>query len=206
MKLNSKRIGVGLITALAVLALSVAAAPAAEFHSEAVHTILKGNQVGEAVFTVNAGTVKCKEASTEDTGEHATEKVVTGGNATISGCTAFGFINATVDLNGCEIEASASTNEVNIVNCVSPGVFTAFNCWITISNQAGLKSVTYTNTGSGSGRYLIGHSNITAIKYTQDSKSFPGCTTGTFTNGVLTGEGILKGFNTAKEPVGIWKE
>jgi len=47
---------------------------------------------------------------------------------------------------------------------------------------------------------------VSGIKYTQDSKSFPGCTNGTFTNGTFVGEGLARGQNTTGEQVGIWKE
>jgi hypothetical protein len=200
-----KAIGAAVIAALAAIAMSTSA-PAAEFHSESAHTIFKGWQLGEAVLTVNAGTLTCKEISTEYTGEATTTTFQLSGTTAFKECTAFGFVNATADLNGCEIKANADTNTVDVVGCVSPAAFTAFNCWVTIENQTGLSSTNYTNIGTGKGRYLIGHANLSGITYTQHSKFFPGCTGGTFSNGTLVGEGALKGFDTEGKEVGIWKE
>jgi hypothetical protein len=197
-----------IVVFLVVIAAAIlpAAALGAEFHSEVSHTTYSGTQIGETVLTVNAGTLTCAEVTTSSTATAATSTTLNSGTATFNECRAFGFVSATADLNGCEFEASADTNQVNIVNCVSPAVFTAFNCWVTLGNQSGLGSTTYTNAGTGTGRYLIGHANLSGVKYTQDSKSFPGCTNGTFENGTLVGEGTLKGANTLGEQVGIWKE
>jgi hypothetical protein len=198
------------LSAMALLVLAAMSLPhvagAVEFHSEAGHALYAGTQIGETVLTVNAGTLRCAELTTSSTTTEATNTTLRSGTATFSECKAFGFVSATADLNGCEFEANADTNKVNVVNCVTPAAFTAFNCWVTINNQTGLGSTEYTNAGSGSGRYLIGHANLTGLKYTQHSKSFPGCTSGTFEDGTLVGEGTLKAKNTLGEQVGIWKE
>jgi len=192
---------------LVVVGMSLpAGAAAVSFHSEASHTAYSGTQISETVLTVNAGTLRCAGLTTSSTTTEATNTTLKSGTATFSECKAFGFVGATADLNGCEFEANADTNKVSVVNCVTPAAFTAFNCWVTIDNQSGLGSTEYTNAGTGTGRYLIGHANLSGIKYTQDSKSFPGCTNGTFENGTLVGEGTLKGWNTLGEQVGIWKE
>jgi hypothetical protein len=46
--------------------------------------------------------------------------------------------------------------------------------------------------------------NLSGIKYTQESKSFPGCANGTFTNGTHKGSATVVGTNTTGEAVGIW--
>jgi hypothetical protein len=205
MKVKLKRTGITFVAVIAALSMSAAAAQAAEFHSEASHTIVNGTQIGEAVLTVNAGTVKCKQFTTSATQSSATVTTIAN-TGSFSECSAFGFINTTIDVNGCQLEANANTGEVNVVSCPTPLTITAFNCWITIGEQTGLKTVTYSNEGSGKTRSIRVKTNVSGIKYTQDSKSFPGCTNGTFTNGTFVGEGQAKGQNTTGEQVGIWKE
>jgi hypothetical protein len=199
-----KALGLTVVALMAAMALSVSAASAAEFHSEVAHTSLSGSQIGTDVFTVNAGTVKCTEATYTGTQSAETAKTVKV-LPKYSGCTAFSFVNTTIDVNGCEYEFSGENTDVNIVNCATPITVTAFNCWVTVGAQSGLKSVTYTNEGSGTSRDVKVKVAITGIKYTQHSKSFPGCSSGTFTNGSYTGEATVKGANTAGEQVGIWR-
>src|SRR5690242_11310177 len=59
-----KALGLALFAVLALGAFSASAAMAGDFHSEtSTDTVIKGSQVGTDVFTVNAGTVKCNEAT-----------------------------------------------------------------------------------------------------------------------------------------------
>jgi hypothetical protein len=67
-----------------------------------------------------------------------------------------------------------------------------------------LAGITWHNTGSGSGRFVDFAINIKGIKYTQHSKSFPGCANGTFTNGTYVGGGHVKGTNSLGSQVGVW--
>src|SRR3982751_6135024 len=113
---------VAVVLVMATMALPTAAS-ATEFHSEASHTLYVGSQIGEVVLPVNAGTLRCAEVNTSVTGTSATNTTLKSGTATFTECKAFGFVNATADLNGCEFEANADTNEVNVVNCVTAAAF-----------------------------------------------------------------------------------
>jgi hypothetical protein len=192
------------VVAFVVALLAVTAAPAsASFHSETAHTVWSGTQVAEDVVTFNAGTWKCKEKSFSGTTSAATSSTL---NLTpsVSECTAFGFVNAAHDINGCEFQY----HDTKTMSLVCPEgkslVITAFNCWITLSPQSGLTGVTYTNVGSGKSRDITISQSTSGIKYTQTSKSFPGCTNGTFSNGTIAGEYTLRGFNTESSQVGVW--
>jgi hypothetical protein len=200
-----KALGLALFAVLAMSALSASAASAGEFHSEAAHTILSGSQLGEDIFTVTAGTVKCKEATYSGTQSSATATTVTV-KPTYTECTAFTFVNTTIDTNGCEYEFSGDDNKVNIVNCTSALTVTAFNCYVTVGNQKGLESVTYTNEGKTTSRDVKVKVGINNVTYTQESKSFPGCSNGTMNNGSYTGEATVRGFNTENVQVGVWRE
>jgi hypothetical protein len=200
--LKALAVAIGAVIALAAFSGSVWAA---EFHSEVAHTQISGSQVGTDVFTVNAGTVKCTEAKysgTQTSGVTSSEIKVT---PSYSGCTAFGFVNATVDVNGCPKLFTANLNPILHLICFeNPITVTAFNCWVKISSQTIGLGITYTNEGAGATRDIKVSENISGITYTQESKSFPGCTNGTFTNGTYTGAATYKGANTAGTQVGIW--
>jgi hypothetical protein len=185
--------------------MAFAAAPASAeplFHSEAEHTLGSGSQVGEMTFTVNAGTVKCKKVTGTGTMTAKTTTEVSS-TPTFSECTAFGFVNATIDTNGCSNLITADI-EVHLV-CPAGKTMqvTAFNCWVSVGPQSAT-SMEYVNTGSGSSRTILAREEGTGIHYVQTSKSFPGCTNGTFTNGTAKGEVLTKGTDTAGNPVGIW--
>jgi hypothetical protein len=200
-------LGMTVAALLATVALSVSAASAADFHSEAAHTIIDGaQQVAEdGVFTVNAGTIKCKSQSYSGTSESATVTSTTTVTLT-SGCTAFGFVNAAVDSNYCHYTVTAHhvTHITNTTAGTACTTFTAFNCHVKIEPQTISSGITFDNSGSGSSRDITVTFNLTGIKYTQESKSFPGCSNGTFTNGTYKASATLTGTNTAGGQVGIW--
>src|SRR6059036_2059114 len=92
------------LTALAALAVTAVAASAAQatttFTAGSTSGTITGTQTTKQVFTTNAGKVECTTAHQEGkfTAASFTTLTVT---PTYSGCTAFGFIGATVTMNGC---------------------------------------------------------------------------------------------------------
>jgi hypothetical protein len=199
-----KILGLALV-AVAAMAFSASAAMAASFHSEASHTIISGSQIGEDKFKVNAGTVTCGKATYSGTQSSATAETQTV-TPSYSECKAFGFVNTTIDVNGCTYTFNANNGDLTLACSSSPIVVTAFNCWVTIEGQNWHEVVVYTNEGSGSSRDVKVSVNIAGIKYTQHSKSFPGCTNGTFENGTYEGAATVRGSNTEGAQVGAWKE
>jgi hypothetical protein len=203
---------VTLLVAAAVLLPLFSTSPvlADELHSEVSHTILSGSQIGETTFTFNAGSVKCKQATNEGTTETATLitfKITIHFNE----CTAFGFVNSKVDATPCWILVHLRIILPKIKptwECepIEPMAVTAFNCEVTVPAQELNGSAELVNSGSGKSRDVRLNLSITGMHYIQHSKSFPGCTSGTFTNGTLAQSVTLKGSNTAGEQVGIWNE
>ena len=195
------------LAAFAFLAISAgmaSIASAAEFHSETTNTTLKGEQIGEEVFTFNAGTVKCN--SMTETGSVAAKTTSEIDTApSFSGCTAFGFVSTVIDTNGCTLKWTWVAFTLHLT-CPTGKVIhiTAFNCWVTLGPQT-ISGFTIINFGIGVGRFLKMVKKFTGLTYTQVSKSFPGCTSGTFTNGTWQGESALSGSSGGTQ-VGIWSE
>jgi hypothetical protein len=206
--MNRKLKALGLVIA-AVMALAAfsGSASAAEFHSEVAHTQISGNQIGSDVFTTNAGTVKCSETTysgTQTTGVTSSEVTVT---PKYSGCTAFGFIGATIDVNGCDYRFTPNPKPyLHIICGEKPIEVTTPTCVVTVNSQTVQEGVTYTNEGAGTSRDVRVKVNLTGLTYDQHNKAFPNCTGGAghFSNGTYTGEGTVKGANTAGTQVGIW--
>jgi len=61
------------------------------------------------------------------------------------------------------------------------------------------------NEGSGTSRDIKINLSVSGMGYTQLSKSFPGCTNGTFANGTYNGAATVQGSKEGKA-VGIWRE
>lgn len=206
MKHTLKAWGLALFAVLAMGALSASPASAGDFHSElSTDTVIKGEQIGTDVLTVNAGTVKCNEAkyTGNQSGATATTTKVT---PEYTECTAFGFINTNIDSKQCTYEFSGDNNDV-VIACPAgePITVTAFNCWVTISSQTTKSTgVTYINTGAGTTRHVRSTESL-EVHVVQHSKSFPGCSGGT-SFGKWTKEKTTKCFSTAGAQVGCWRE
>lgn len=200
-----KAIGLTLAALLAMAALPAFAA-SAEFHSETSETVISGSQAEEDIWTFNAGTLTCKEATYSGTQSTVTSESVSL-TPKYSECKAFGFINTTVDVNKCELTTKPNNNPAIHLDCAPfvSMVVTAFNCWVTIPDQEFNSGITYTNTGAGSTRHVSLDINLGNLTYTQHPKSFPGCSNGVFGNGKNSGKATVKGAKEGKQ-VGIWVE
>jgi hypothetical protein len=209
--MNRKLKALGMaIAAVMAFAAFAGSASAAEFHSEVAHTQISGAQVKTDVFTTNAGTVKCSEATysgTQTTGVTSTQVTA---EAKYGGCTAFGFVGATIHMNGCDYLFTSNPNPYLHILCPAGKVIevTTPSCVITVPAQTVNSGVTYVNVpGNGTTtRHITVQVALSGLTYTQDPGPFPGCTGGggTFTNGTYTGEATIKGANTAGTQVGIW--
>jgi hypothetical protein len=202
-----KALGLALVAVAAMTALSAAPASAV-WHGEKTGTVKGINIEGEEVFTTNAGNVKCEISEYNGTTTATTPGAVKV-KPTYKNCQAFGFIGTPIDVGTCEYEFTTpvkTTSTVHIVNCATPLRVTAFNCEITVGNQGPLSHITWTQGGVPSPpniHDLIAHVTITGIKYTQHSKSFPGCTNGTFTNGTYTGTNTVRAYDSLGNQVPI---
>jgi len=210
-RLESKKYNLELLTILNETRPKCPMPGLACFKAESFPTTLKGEQVGTDSFTVNAGTVKCTEITYSGTlnSEAASVELA----PTYGGCTAFGFVNTPIDPNGCKyrfnseskVEADKVTGSVDVVCPESKKItITAFNCEVGVASQTGRKTVTYTDTTAASPKKDIDISvSLSGLAYSQTSKSFPGCSTGSFTNGTYKGETTLKGASGGGSAVGI---
>jgi hypothetical protein len=199
-----KALGLVFVAVLALGALSATAASAASFHYEQTHTMITGGQPhGEDdIWTVNAGTVKCQSSYYTGTTSSATTETFTV-TPEYGLCSAFGFINVPIDVNGCTYTFNVS-GFFNI-SCLSGEItVTAFNCHVKIGTQTFLGG-SYDNSGSGKSRDVTATLKLSGLKYTQESKSFPGCTKGSFINGTFSSSATFVGTNTFGEQIGIWK-
>lgn len=220
MSRNLKVLGLTLVAALAMSAVvaSAASATAFNFKAEKVPTLLTGKQhAGNDVFVTDAGKVECNEATYvgEQKTTPTTEVTVT---PTYTGCTAFGFVNVPIDVNGCSYKFTAKTieagnfeGEVDILCPAGKSIeVTAPGCTVTVGAQNNLKKITYTNLGAGATREVTVDVAATGIKYEEHNKGiFPTCAANTVpkANGTYTGAGLVTGENpTTKAHQGVFVE
>jgi hypothetical protein len=202
---NRKTLGLVLAAVLAIGGLSASNASAASFHSEVEHTIIDGEQSPGTndLMRFNAGTWTCNSITYTGTTTTATNTSLTV-TPTWKECTAFGFVNITIDVNGCTYVFNAGGSFQ--ISCPgNPITVTAFNCHIKIGSQTFPSGITYDNAGTGTGRDMSFTINFSGLTYTQESKSFPGCSNGTFNNGTYEGNATVTGTDTAGSPVGVWR-
>src|SRR5215204_1657741 len=200
------------IAVLAVLAMGVATASAAEFNVEAAPTTLTGAQEGTNTIVTDSGTIHCKAATFEGTVSTTSAAEITL-TPQYKECTLTGSTEAavTVHVNGCKWTYEAtetSTAGVRLSGCAegtSGILFTAPSCTITVLSQfTTMGPVHYLNSGSGSTRELKIESTIENLTYTElgsNCKNKGAHTTG----GKLTGKITLTGENAeTKAHRGVW--
>lgn len=205
--MRSLKTGLTILGMMCILSGGASSALGGEFHAESAHVVLQGSKIGTGSdFVFHAGSVACKEAKYAGLKSLTTEWGLSL-TPTYNECTAFGFVNATVSSSKCRYEISASWNVGQFtLSCSSPMTITAYNCEVTVSSQTATTTVWLTNEGSGSSRDIRLGGPFLGIKYTQHSKSFPGCSSGTFTNGELKIYATLQAYTTSGERIGLWYE
>jgi len=209
-----KVLGLTLVAAFAMSAVVASAASAANFnfHSEGTSTVLTGTQhAGSDVFKTDGGTVSCSSATYtgSQTGSTAESVEVT---PTYSGCTAFGFINVPIHVNGCKYKFATSETKyqgaVHIICATKPIEITSPGCTVTVGTGTPGGKATYTNVGSGTTREVTVDVALTGINYVEDNNG-GGCVgpTGTTkTNGTYSGAALVTGETSKKAHLGIWVE
>ena len=204
-----KVMGLTVIAVFAFTAVSAVAAQAANFHSEASTTNIKGTQEGENIFTTAAGNVKCKVAEFTDNGVMGTSVPSLEITPKYEKCTAFGQTAEVTTNDTWTFTAPSATegkvvlNATNIVINVPSG-----NCSVTVPAQTpGTPKVKYTNGGSGSTRNVLVTSEVAKITYSVAGTGTICGTTGTHTEAAsYSGKVLVKGFNTENAQVGVWVE
>jgi hypothetical protein len=186
------------LASVLALAISASSAAAAEFHTEAAETVFSGSQVGEDVWTFQAGTVKCTEATYTGLSTVATSTSLTV-TPTYGGCTAFGFIGAKFEVNGCQYKFTATTATTGALELCPGGqtmtIITSI-CDVHISKSL-FADVSYASEGTGSTK----HTKITVktgkVHYRQVGTNFPACETLTAGTGGFNSTITITGSSTA---------
>jgi hypothetical protein len=178
-----KMLGLAAVAATALMAFAGAAsASAAEFHSSAASASLVGNQSTSHKFTVTGGSVTCTTAEFKGTGAASGHSATQKMTPTYSGCKAFGFVNATIDMTGCEYNfhaaASGVGTTVDLEGCSGGSAeikssFLGSNCKVEVFNKTGINGITFENQTPRS--FLLEKTNSTNIKYkvTEDTGACP---------------------------------
>lgn len=208
---NLKTLGLTLLAAFAMSAVTASAASANPlFHSEAEDTTLTGSQgqIVATVLTTDLGELKCKTVKFTGTQEAVTTSTMTL-RPKYEQCQ-LGGENATVTENECgflfHLAAAEAGFEANMdIECPAGNklVIHVPECTTTIPPQAGLKKVTFTNEGETTTRSIIADLNIEKIHYVEHGA---GCAseTETTTNGTLTGQVTVTGEDSEQNHIGIW--
>jgi hypothetical protein len=209
---NLKALGLAAMAVFAMTAISASAAQAAPlFHAEEAPVTYKGENVGgKEKFKTSAGTVECTTTSVtgESSESTSTEATI---SPTYTGCKAFGFLTATVTMNGCSYKfhlvegSSPATATVDIVCPAGKDItISSTGCVVHVPAQTGLKHVVFDNEGSGATRDIKATNTVTGIKYTATG----GCPggEGTKEDGEYSGTTTVKGFKSGGAQQGIFVE
>ncbi len=148
-----EKLGVSLVAVLALSLAITSIAAGAQFTSSsypAVHAA-EGNPGEYGYVTTEAGTVECKSGSSSATLSGASSTLSISGQA--GGCTAFGFLSATVNANGCTTLVHVKEGSVDTYtgtgDLVCPEgksvVTTASTCEMQVPSQVGSVTLEFTN-------------------------------------------------------------
>jgi len=177
---NLKTLGVALCAVLALTAVVASAASAAKYTAASYPTTGTGESpVGNDTFKTEAGTVECK-SHFEGTLTEASATLTV--KPTYTNCRAFGFLEASVEMNGCHYQFTEATfttaDEFHAVVhflCTTSATKTkvkAGTCELEIGEQSpgGVVNIT-NNTAAGD---VSVKAAVTGIKYTVTQDGF-GC-------------------------------
>lgn len=198
--MKSLKIGALLVAAMAMMAVTASAASAATYTASAYPVTVEGTQLGQHVFTVDGSEVKCSVANfTSANNTEASESLTV--SAEYDGCTAFGFVDAEVEMNSCDYVFNAPggaplTSTVSVACTGTPieiNVNTILgSCEVRVGAQNPSGGNTYTNHVEA-GEVTI-HTHVTGIKanVVKDSGICPLSGTGERTNATYVGNSIAQ--------------
>jgi hypothetical protein len=207
-----KAIGLAFVAVLAMSAVAAGSANAADFMSEGnVDTVVSADQVGTHVFTVDGSNVTCTTAHFESAllASPASSVRV---HPEYKGCTAFGFVNATVNTEACDYVLSAGT----LASDEAPGelevdceggsiVITAATCEAKVGSQtfsSGLNFVNNTEAGT-----VTLEAEVTGIVTNKTKDGFLCPLSGTGEgSGAYTGDTLVTGEDAEGEGVSVTLE
>jgi hypothetical protein len=198
---KSKALGLALVAVFAMSAVIASAASASTFHAAKYPVTLSGSQTTTHVFSASGTSVSCEKATFAGSASADSSEVTI--HPTYSGCTAFGFVGATVNTEECNyvFHSGATTNEKEEIYAGTTDVkcpagqsikVTASTCALEIKGQTGLSSVSFDNNAAGT--ETVG-ANVEKIANTVTKDGFlcPLNGTGNFTDGKYTGTTLVQG-------------
>ena len=192
---NLKSLGLALVAVLAMSAVVASAAQAVPSFTASAYpaTGTGSNKAGSETFTTEAGTVQCDSHFEGTLTEASSTLTIT---PKYSECTAFGFLNATVETEGCtyvfhateQVSAGVYNSHVDVVCPEGKSIkIVAATCKAEVKSQNGLTTAKSTNSGSS----VTVQPNVTniAMTVTQDGFGCPfsgtGAKTGSYHGDVL---------------------
>jgi hypothetical protein len=195
---NLRVLGLAFVAVLAMSAVVASAAQAVPTFTASSYpaTVTGSNTIGNEVFTTEGGNVECDShfVSNSISGPTSTLTVT----PTYTGCTAFGFLSATVNTEGCtyvfhateKVSSGVYKHHVDVVCPSGQSIkVTAGTCKAEIKGQTGRTTVKTTNSGSS----VTVQPEVTNIAYTvtQDGFLCPFGGTGNKTDGKYTGDVLV---------------
>lgn len=192
-----KVLGIAFGVSLAFSAVMASTSMASQFTASSYPATVTGsNTKGSEVINTEGGKIECNTHSASHALAAASSSLTI--TPTYTSCEAFGFLEATVNMEGC-------TTTLDLIGFLFPPFFiarkrivcgagksikaTAATCKIEIKGQTGLESFSLSNSGTN----IILKPNVTGIAYTvtQDGFLCPFGGTGNKTGGTWTGEQTL---------------
>ncbi len=202
-----KTLGLALVAVFAVCAVAAPGAMAESlfFYGGSAPATLKGvHHTAEDVFTVAAGSVKCKKATYTGTlgKEEATSVELT---PTYSECTAFGGLATTIEMNGCNFRLAAGEfgggKASGTMDILCPAgkeikakvsVAGITKCTVDIPAQTNLSGISYTNVSGSAHQVTVTIGIEGKVKYTDTAGTGLGsCATASGENGSYTGNTLV---------------
>lgn len=188
-----KILGHVLVAVMALSAVAASAASAANFTAASYPVSLHGEQPAEPkhVFYVGDGEVECETVTFTGTSTSASEtQTITPYYGGTGACEAFGFVGATVQVNGCDYLFNV-TGTVNLVCPTGREIKISDNlgiCTVHVKPQTGINGISYANNGN--------HLDVTAAStniHAVITGAFCPATVKTHTNAAYSGKVTLKG-------------
>lgn len=203
---NIKALSLALVAVFAMSAVAAAGASAAEkFVAETSTAKVIAEQTGSAqhVFSVDGTEVKCSSAKFETASEVASPATSITVHPAYTGCTAFGFLEASVTTTGCDYKLFAAGG----INVVCSGsnqiVISAATCEAKVPAQEIASGLTYKNEATSPSTVLVGAALSGTVKTNKTKDGFLCPLKGTGeVFGSYTGDTLAKGFNGVNQ-VGI---
>lgn len=203
---NIKALSLALVAVFAMSAVAAAGASAAEFTAETSPVSVTAEQTAGAqhVFSVDGTEVKCTTAKFATAGTVEAPATSITVHPTYAGCTAFGFLEASVKTTGCDYKLFAAGG----INVVCEGsnqiVISAASCEAKVPAQEIASGLSYVNEGGSPSTVKVqaALSGTVLTNKTKDGFLCPLKGTGEVF-GSYSGDTLAKGFDSLGEPVGI---